>query len=166
MIMKSVRKIKAMIRNRPNSEGFSLVETLIAMIILTFGLMATGQMLASAIGGTTLARSKGSATMVAQDRLDFLSDAFRQDPNGADLTIGTHGPVQEDVINPSDSSIVNRYNVAWAVTAIVDPRPGFLNKAKQVTVTVTPIGSGTTVNNQVLLNKVINITAVFTPRGM
>jgi Tfp pilus assembly protein PilV len=146
-------------------EGFTLVETLLAMIVLTFGLLAVGQLIAASVKGTTLARSKGSASMVAQDKIDFLADAYRQNPNGTDLALGTHGPEQVDVLNPTDGSTVNRYNVQWTVSDVADPRPGKLIKAKQVMVTVTPIGSGTTVNMQTSLNKVITITSIFSPRG-
>lgn len=148
-----------------NAQGFTLVETLIAMVILSFGLLAVGQLIASAIGGTTLARSKGSASMVAQDKIDFLADAYRQNQDGADLTIGTHGPEQVEILNPSDSTAMNRYNVAWTVSDVADPRVGKVIKAKQVRVTVTPIGSGTTENIQTSLNKVISITAIFSPKG-
>lgn len=139
---------------------------MIAMLILTFGLLAVGQLIGSSISGTTLARSKGSASMVAQDKIDFLADAYRQNPDGLDLTIGAHGPEQVEVLNPrDDNTAMNRYNVEWVVSSVADPRPGKVIKAKQVRVTVTPIGSGTEVNMQNSLNKVINISALFTPRG-
>lgn len=156
-----------MIRRRHGDEqGFTLVETMIAMLILTFGLLAVGQLIGSSISGTTLARSKGSASMVAQDKIDFLADAYRQNPDGLDLTIGAHGPEQVEVLNPrDDNTAMNRYNVEWVVSSVADPRPGKVIKAKQVRVTVTPIGSGTEVNMQNSLNKVINISALFTPRG-
>jgi len=153
-------------RPHKNDQGFTLIETMIAMLILTFGLLAVGQLIGSSIGGTTLARSKGSASMVAQDKIDFLADAYRQNADGVDLSIGAHGPEQVEILNPNDGNIaMNRYNVEWTVTTIPDPRPGKVIKAKQVRVTVTPIGSGTDVNMQNSLNKVINVSAIFTPRG-
>jgi prepilin-type N-terminal cleavage/methylation domain-containing protein len=148
-----------------SAAGFTLIEMLIAMIIMTFGLLAVGRLMYAAMGSATLARSKGSAAIVAQDKLEFLADRFRQDPTHADFTNGSHGPQQVDVTNPANGRMMNRYNVAWTVSTVSDPRAGVTLKAKQVIVTVTPIRStSTTVNNQTSLNKVVNVTSIFSTR--
>jgi hypothetical protein len=134
------------------------------MFILTFGLLAAGQLMFVAASGTTLARSKGAAAVVAQNKLDFLADAYRQNPDGADLTLGSHGPEQVQVLNPNDSTVANRFNVAWTVSTVPDPRVGKVLKAKQVTVTVTPITSTDAINMRTSLNKVLIVTAIFSPR--
>jgi prepilin-type N-terminal cleavage/methylation domain-containing protein len=149
---------------RSTAEGFTLVEMLIAMFILTFGLLAAGQMMYAALGSTSLARSKGNAAVVAQDRLESLADLYRQNPGATDLTNGAHGPIQVEVLNPGNGQPLNRFNVGWNVATVPDPRPGRVLNARQVTVTVTPIGQGTTVNSRILLNKVVNVTAIFSAR--
>jgi hypothetical protein len=136
---------------------------LIAMLILTFGLLAAGQLIYAALGSASLARSKSSATVVAQSKLDFLADLYRQNPAAADLTDGSHGPEQVDVSNPNSSTPLNRYNVSWTVGAVPDPR-GIVLKAKRVAVTATPIGAGTTVNTKTSLNKVVTVTSIFSVR--
>jgi len=144
--------------------GFTLIETLIAMFILTFGLLATGQLIFAAMTSNSLARAKGSAAIVAQDRMEMLSDLYRQNSADSNLTTGSHGPVQVAVTNPVDSSILNRYNVAWTVAPVVTN--GKTLKALQVIVTATPIAStGTTTNLRTRLNKVVSISFVLSARA-
>jgi prepilin-type N-terminal cleavage/methylation domain-containing protein len=145
-------------------KGFTLPETLIAMMVLTFGLLGTGQLIYVAMSSTSLARSKASAALVAQSKLDFLADLYRQNPGAPDLTDGAHGPEQVEVTNPSSRSTLNRYNVAWKVAMVPDPRAGRILKARQVTVTVTPVGSGGRANSKASLNKVVNLTTILSAR--
>jgi len=142
-------------------DGLTLVETLIAILILSFGLLATGQMMYVAMGSASLSRSKSSAAVVAQNRIDSLADLYRQNPSAADLTIGNHGPQQVQVANPVDGTVLNRYNVSWTVSNVSDPRAGMVIQATQVTVTVTPINTAGITNNRASLNKVVSVTAIF-----
>ena len=149
---------------RNASEGFSLIEMLIAMLILTFGLLAAGQLMYVAMSSASLARSKGNATVMAQQRLEYLADLFRQDPTAADLTTGDHGPQQVQMTNPLNGTILNRYNVSWSVSIVPDPRPGKVLSAKLVTVTVTPISLAGSINKKAALNKVVSITEILSAR--
>ncbi len=148
-----------------SAQGFTLVEVLIAIVILTFGLLAAGQLLCVAMGSASLARSKGSAAVAAQNKLETLADLYRQDPNGVDLSIGSHGPQQVQVLNPANSRILNRYEIAWQVATVPDPRAGKILKAKQVTVTVTPINSAGAQNLRAGLNKVVSVSSIFSVRA-
>jgi Tfp pilus assembly protein PilV len=154
------------LRRAPDTAaGFSLIETLIAMFILTFGLLAVGQLLFAAMSAQTLARSKGSGAVVADDRMEMLADLYRQNPNHADLTVGNHGPVQVDVTNPVDGAVMNRFNVAWTVSTVVTN--GKTLRASQVVVTVTPIQTGgTSANLRTGLNKVVNVVSIFSTRSL
>jgi prepilin-type N-terminal cleavage/methylation domain-containing protein len=176
--------------------GFTLMETLVALVILTFGLLAAGQMMFVAMGSNSLSRSKGSAVTVAQDRLEFLADLYRQNPANADLTLGTHtflassgqtGPVPVEIKNPNDNTTVNRFSVVWSVCLVPDsrkvdpaslatcpiadpcnppvPNPCRVLAARQVRVTATPIATASTATNRKAgLNKVVNVSAIFSPR--
>src|SRR5262245_35765722 len=145
-----------------NAPGFSLIETMIGMFILTFGLLVTGQLLFLAMSSSSLARSKGSATIVAQNQLETLADLYRQSAPSSDLTTGNHGPNQVAVTS-YDGRTVNRFNVAWTVADVVTN--GKTLKAKQVVVTATPIQStGTTTNSQIGLNKVISLSSILSAR--
>jgi prepilin-type N-terminal cleavage/methylation domain-containing protein len=138
-----------------NSRGFSLIEALMAILILTVGFMFVGRIMVSSIGSSTLSRSKSTAGIAATNKLEALALKYRANSSDTDLTVGNHGPEQLEILNPNDSNAVNRYNVSWTVSAVSTL------KAVQVTVTVTPIGSGTTAQNQVGLNKVLNVSTIF-----
>jgi Tfp pilus assembly protein PilV len=143
------------------SEGFGLIESLMAILILALGFMYVGPMMATSIQATTLARSKGTAKLAATNQLEALALKYEADPDDTDLAVGTHTPVQVEIVNPNDSSQVNRYNVGWTVASITDAA-GRVLRAARVTVTVTPIRStGTTANIKVQQNKVINVSTVF-----
>jgi hypothetical protein len=142
-----------------------LVESLMAVLILTLGFMFVGPMMVNSIGSTTLARSKSTAGLAAAQILDGLALQYRANAGDDDLTIGDHGPTQVQIANPADTNIVNRFNVTWTVGAVSDPRSGKQLKAVQVTSRATPIGSaGTSTNNKVGQNKIINITTIFSLR--
>lgn len=146
--------------------GFSLVEALMAICIMCFGLLSVGQLLLATIGGPVLARSKGSATLVAHDKLEFLAEAYRQNPDGPDLTLGDHGPEQVSVSNPSDGTVMNRFRVTWTVSDVPDPRAGKVLKAKRVRVMVVPITNADAVNNKASFNKVISMTNIFSMKPL
>ena len=143
--------------------GFTLTEMLIALLILTFGLLSAGQLMLVAMGSASLARSKGSAAVVAQDRLESLGDLYRRNQAAPELTVGDHAPVQVQVQNPADNTVLNRFNVDWNVSVVPDARGKTLN-ARLVRVTVTPINAAGDVNNRVLLNKVVSVSSIFSPR--
>jgi type II secretory pathway pseudopilin PulG len=150
---------------RAGSEGFSLVESLMAVLILAFGFMFLGPMLFSSVGLVSLARAKDTAGLAASNQLEALALKYRTNPAGADLTAGDHGPVVVEVLNPVDSTKLNRYNVCWTVSAVPDVRTGKVLRAVRVAVSVTPLGTGTRENVQTGLNKVIHATTIFSFRA-
>jgi hypothetical protein len=144
-----------------SENGFTLVETLTALLILTFGLLASGQLIFVVMSSTSLARSKGSAILAAQSKLEDLAVLYHRNPAAADLAIGSHGPEPFESTNPVAHSTLNRYHVVWNVALVPDPRPGKILKARRVTVTVTPIGSDNAANKKASLNNVVNLTTIF-----
>jgi Tfp pilus assembly protein PilV len=146
------------------AEGFTLVEALMAIFVLAIGLMFVAPMLVSSVESTTLARSKDTAGLAAINQIENLALKYRTNPSDAELTPGTHAPVLVEMVNPGDSSKMNRYSVGWTVADVPDVRVGRVLRAVQVTVTVTPIGSGTAQNIDVKQNKVVNVTTIFSLR--
>ena len=157
-------RMKRFVKCHKKSEGgFTLIEMLISLIILTFGLLAAGQLMAIAMGSASLARSKGNAAVVARDRLEALADLYRQNASAAELSLGNHGPVQVQVMNTVDNNVMNRYNVAWNVAVVPDARGKVLD-ARLVRVTVTPINAAGGANSRTSMNKIVNMSAIFSPR--
>ena len=143
--------------------GFTIIEMLISLAILTFGLLAAGQLMFLAMSAESLARSKGTASLAAQDRLEALADLYRRNSAAAELTPGDHGPIQVHVLNPRTNHEINRYDVAWNVAAVPDPR-GRVLRGRLVRVTVTPVNMAGATNIRPSLNKVIDMTTIFSPR--
>ena len=141
--------------------GFSLLETMIALVVLAVGLLSAGRLLFTVASSASLARSKGTAAVAAQDALESLAALYQQNPSALDLTMGRHGPRQTQVVNPVDGSILNRYSITWNVSSVPDPRPGKVLDAKLVAMTITPALPGGAANTKPGMNKVLNVSTVF-----
>lgn len=157
------RKVRA--GSKTSAAGFTLIEMLIALVIMTVGLLSAGQLMYVAMASASLARSKGAAATVASDKLEFLADVFRRNPSDGSLTNGDHGPEQVQVTNPNTGTALNRFRVQWTVSTVSDPRPGKVLPVKLVRVTVTPVRGADTANSQIGLNKIMSISSVFGTRA-
>jgi prepilin-type N-terminal cleavage/methylation domain-containing protein len=143
--------------------GFSLIELMIALTILAFGLIAAGQLFLVAASSGSLASSKGSAAVAAQNMLEHLADLYSRNSSSGDLALGSHGPSQTQVMNPTNGAILNRYTIAWDVSRVSDPRPGKELDARLVRVMVAPIQSNGAPNSRPLFNKILNASTILSP---
>jgi hypothetical protein len=137
---------------------------MIALFILTFGLLATAQLLSVAASAGSLARSSETATIAAQDQLEQLADRFRRTPDDPDLAPGLHGPRTIEVTDTTAGTVLNRFDIAWEVSEPAPVRPGVNPGAREVTVTVTPVVSTGAPNRHPRLNKVVGIASIFSTR--
>ena len=120
-------------RPRANSErGFTLVEALIASLILTVGLIALASLLAVTIRMHQLGRGSTTSTRYAQGKLEELMK----------LNFSTAPAIQITGVNSLDSNVTNYfdtpasgYNRRWQVEA----GPGGNASLRLVTVRVIPI---------------------------
>ena len=93
-------------KRRPIGEkGFTLLEVIVAISILTFGLLAVASMQMTAIRGNYNASNITEATTVAQDRLENLMGLLYSDPL---LAPGTY---KSDPAPPSPSGYTITYDV-------------------------------------------------------
>lgn len=150
---------------RKGSKGFSLIESMIALLVMSTGLLAIAQLMLVTFSGPTLARSKSTAAMVAGEKLRFLAARYRLNPADAALTLGTHGPEQVSIRNPNDGGTLNRFNVQWTVSNVPDPRTWRPFNGAILAVRVTPIRADGTDNRMARMNKVINMTTVVSARS-
>jgi prepilin-type N-terminal cleavage/methylation domain-containing protein len=146
------------------AHGFSLIETMMALCIIGFGLLAAGQLLYIGASANSLARSKSTAALAAQNVMESLGALYRQNPSEADLAIGDHGPRVIEVINPKDGTILNRYNALWIVDSVPDPRPGKVLNARRVRACIFPVRQSGEENNRPGFNKTLNVTTIFSQR--
>ncbi len=119
--------------------GFSLIELMFALCILACGLLAAGQMIYAAVASSSLARTKTSAAIVADEKVENLADLYRRNKDAPPLALGLHGPDLAEIRNPISGAILNRYEVHWEIRSVPDPRPGRLLSGRIVTVTATPV---------------------------
>lgn len=82
--------------------GFTLIEVLIAIVILSFGILAVSSMQISAIGGNYAAMQVTEATVYAADKIEEI---MRLGYTAGELSAGAHGPEANA-----------RHTVTWTVT--------------------------------------------------
>jgi len=150
---------------RASNGGFTLIEVLLAIIILTFGLLSTGRLIYSVLSSASLARSKQSAALIAQSKMDSLISMYERNAESPELQIGSHGPEEKTIVNPSDNVPLNRFEIRWIVGPVPDPRAGKSLKARIFLVTVTPIGWGSDRNIQASQNKAVSIASILAPKA-
>ncbi|HET9317068.1 MAG TPA: prepilin-type N-terminal cleavage/methylation domain-containing protein [Vicinamibacteria bacterium] len=98
---------------RDGEAGFTLIETLVAIVVLVFGLIAVTNLLLVGATNNSVANHGTAATSVATQRMELLkAEPFR------DLTAG--GDLNSDVTDFSENVNVEGVgviNVRWQITA-------------------------------------------------
>jgi prepilin-type N-terminal cleavage/methylation domain-containing protein len=145
-------------------QGFSLIEMLVATLILTFGLLAAGQLISASLASSSLSRSKETASIIAQTKAESLALLYRRNPALPDLTPGSHGPEQTEVLNPLDGRALNKFALSWIVATVPDPRAGVTLPARSITVTARPVDSAGSPNKKISLNKAVSISTLISSR--
>jgi type II secretory pathway pseudopilin PulG len=147
-----------------SGEGFTLVETLVSLSILVFGVLAAAQIVYTSTLAGTLSRSKGGAAVAAQSQLEHLADLYSRDPSAPELSTGGHGPREVQITNPAGGTVLNRFAVRWTAAPVPDPRPGRRLGATRVTVTVTPVDDESAPRPRPALNKAVNVSTILSVR--
>ena len=125
------------------SDGFSLVELMVAVLIFAIGFLAAAQLFTMTIGLDMLMRSKNTAALAAQNELERLADLYRRNSGAAELAIGAHQAEKlVEILNPLTQNVLNRYKITWLVSEIPDPRPGTHPTGRVISVRATPISAG------------------------
>ena len=125
----------AVIRKLKKSEGYSLIEVLIAISIFAVGMLAVAAMQTSAIKVNSSAGQITECITWAQDKLEELMALSYFDPR---LEVAGNPPGGTDSAGNPHQETSNGYNISWTV---IDNSP--VSHSKHITVTVT--GRGKTV---------------------
>jgi len=117
----------AIIKKGHNEKGFTLLEVIVAISILTIGLLGVASMQVSAIKGNTLAFGVTGATSWASDQIEKLivlpyDHADLQDTNG-DGASGLENASEATDDNPNPPPTHGKYKVYWNV-AVDDTADG------------------------------------------
>ena len=133
-MMKSGRtdsyKMFSVIKKLRNDKGYTLIEVLIAIAILSIGLLAIATMQISSIRVNDTARRMTRRATIAQDRLEYIMSLKY---THAVLTSGSH----------TDGSAPSGYSISWTVSTGGALPP----LTKLIRVNVTERGKTTTMSN-------------------
>ncbi len=111
------------------AKGFTLTEVLIGLIILAIGILAIAGMQITSIRGTSFSNNLSQASVIAQDRLEFLkglplADAslntgdYNDLPNVKICTLPQPTIVYHAERNPSPNYVTITYTVSWMEKSI------------------------------------------------
>ena len=101
-------------KNRSSEAGFTLVEALVAIVILVFGLIAVTNLLVVAASSNSVANQATAAATIAAQRLELLkAQPFTSLTTGGDLDSDVANFNQND-----DVPGVGRIHTRWTVVAI------------------------------------------------
>ncbi len=110
--------------------GMSLIELMIALVVLAVGLLAVGQMFPTGARSQAQDRLLMSANYFTQEKLESLTGRSWADPL---LTDGRH---------PAGTATESLENGQWTRFYVVTTMTGKLDNLKQVDVTVNYQGAG------------------------
>jgi type IV pilus assembly protein PilV len=122
-VSKSGRTLCRFFQRRSRGEGFTLIEVMIALVVLAVGLLALATMQIVSIRANAYSSEMTYSTMLAQQQLEILKNLSFSD---ADLTDGTH-----DTLPP-----VVEKGASYTVTWEVQDHPTIQNM-KTITLDVT-----------------------------
>lgn len=143
----------------PREKGFTLVECLIALLILSISCLALAQLMGVSTRQNAFARYNTMAVEVAQMKLEELKTKYNNElesgTTDADLTAGSHpsgspGYQAVTLTSPTYSNIGDsQFQVSWSVSVS--------GTDKTMTVTVNP-----QVQNE-LISQSLSMSTIFSP---
>jgi len=111
-----------------NSSGFTLIEVLVAAVILTFGMLAMGTFLGNLVNKNSINERKTMATLIAQDKIENL----RRQALKTDITSGDNSVFPHETI----TTAAGPFTRSWTI------QEDFANLSDQITVVVDWEGQG------------------------
>lgn len=118
-------------RRMRDERGFSLVETLVSMVIMMVGLVAIAQLLAVSVHTHTLGRRTSESAMFAAAKIEELAKLNHNTAAAVQITPGGVDSLGANITNYWDQTTTG-YTRRWQVTA--GPAAG----TRRVTVRVVP----------------------------
>ncbi len=114
-----------------NERGFTLIEALVATLVLTIGLVATAQLLAVSLRMHQIGRNSTAATRLAQDKFEELMKLQFSNPA---IQVNATDTLASNVANYYDTPANSGYTRRWRVEA----GPGANPSLRIVTIRIVP----------------------------
>ncbi len=125
---------------RYSEDGIGLLDSMIALFVLSISLLALVQLMGTALNQSAFSQNNTMANAVVQEKIEELRTAYTRELEtrsaSVDLTDGAHGPQTVTLTSPNHSNMGDRqFRVAWNVD--------ISGKQKTVTGTVLPVVENT-----------------------
>lgn len=143
-----------------NDRGFTLIEVLIAMVILTVALVSMAELMAITLRMQQLGRNQTLAMRLAQDKVDELMSrnfAFAELAVGGSLTadVANHFDVPGTGVAVNTTAGNRQYRRRWFVETIASDHGAPADSLRRVTVRVIPLRNDRRISNPVDLVTII-----------
>jgi type IV pilus modification protein PilV len=110
---------------RPRQRGFTLIETMVSILVLTIGLVGTAALMSNSVNMGAHARYVSTAALLASEKMEDLDRFPNNDPN-----LAAGGSLAADVTSYSDSvqistsnGNINETTTANGVTTLYTQKP-------------------------------------------
>ncbi len=139
---------------RHSQDGIGLLDSMIALVVLSVSLLALVQLMGTAVNQSAFSQNSTMASAVVQEKIEELRTTYTRELETrsalADLTDGSHGPQTVTLSSPGHSNMGDRqFRVTWNVD--------ISGKQKTVTGTVEPVVNNTRQSES------LSFTTVFSP---
>jgi len=124
--------------------GFTLVEVLVAMVLLTVGLVSVAEMMAVTLRMQMLGRNETASIRLVQSKIDELVAV-----NFTNASVAVGGSLTSNVANYNDTP-TDGYTRRWQIAAIAGE-----TRVRTLTVRVVPISTDARTTAQVELTTII-----------
>jgi len=127
-----------------NERGFTLIEVLIAMVIMTIALVAMAELMAITLRIQMLGRNETASVRLVQSKIDQLVAV-----NFTNASVAIGGSLTSDVANYNDTPTAG-YKRRWQIAAIAGE-----TRVRTLTVTIIPAVKDSRTTRSVQLTTII-----------
>jgi len=127
-----------------NERGFTLIEVLIAMVIMTIALVAMAELMAITLRIQMLGRNETASVRLVQSKIDQLVAV-----NFTNASVAIGGSLTSDVANYNDTPTAG-YKRRWQIAAIAGE-----TRVRTLTVTIIPAVKDNRTTRSVQLTTII-----------
>jgi prepilin-type N-terminal cleavage/methylation domain-containing protein len=120
-------------RRNTKERGFTLIETMVAIVILTIGLISTAALMSTSVSTTAKSHYMSTAAMLATEKLEDL-DRF----NKADPSVATGGSLAADTVGYFDNVQISTNNGVISETTTTNGASTSYTQTPAAGIVVTP----------------------------